>query len=859
MRVVAGVAVLLALASVGAAPARKPPPPGPLQKAALAQIEKAAAAGRIESTTAADGRAAVQTAAALVRRLPPPRRGPLADGIAQVAALGAKLTEPRAVAVFGQLRVTSDYLALHKPPAPETDLTDADGVVHRWFSGQGFVFHPLANFGALNAAVASGDGDRVQRLADALLARGVPQPGGGLAWEYYFDFAGGRAPWTSGMAQAVAAQSFAGAAGLGSGDSTALLGTAQAAYRAIPGRLVRQIAGGPWIKLYSFNRLVVLNAQLQAVVSLRAYAEATGDSAAAALVTRLQTAAANRLASFDTGYWTYYSLPRNPSPLDYQQYVVQLLRRLAAADERFGEAARRFADYERQPPVFRLADAGPGAVRFWLSKPASVRLTAIGPAKRLWLESGWHSVHWKLPKLPGIYPVKLSASDSSGNRTAVEALPIVRVAPSKPEPNAPLAAPPRSSTSAASTTPATRPGFVVGAGLDDPAHATLAEQLKLGAVRLTVAWPLGATTPDAVTVASLRRIPASTRLIVELAAEPTPTDDVTRGLLATYAASLVRQVPGLKDLVLGPAPVTGTAAAYAATLASVYDAVKSVRSTVAVAGLLDGAAAPKATLTAIAGALEATARTTPILDELAFRPATAGSTTAWTLADQSRLAAALTSTFAGTGQPGTALPVLIDGLAVGTTIPAAKAGAYLGGSDPSSGVSETEQAAAYAQAIEASGCRTNVVGVILNRLVDGPEPGEQSGLYYADGTAKASAPTAAKTFQAAARGELSVCPGLGVSAAARKLVFPPALTRSSPPSVELGCERDCLFLVTLDRADGKPVLARRGALRGGAAPKTVRLPKLPLAVGSYTLSVRLVAQANPGPVELLTSPALALR
>ena len=61
-----------------------------------------------------------------------------------------------------------------------------------------------------------------QRLADALIARGVYQPGGGVGWEYSFPFCGGRAPWISGMAQAVAAQAFARTAELVPDESTAL-------------------------------------------------------------------------------------------------------------------------------------------------------------------------------------------------------------------------------------------------------------------------------------------------------------------------------------------------------------------------------------------------------------------------------------------------------------------------------------------------------------------------------------------------------------------------------------------------------------------------------------------------------------
>ena len=217
---------------------------------------------------------------------------------------------------------------MHWAPADKTDITDSDGVVYRYFAGRCFEFHPLADFGALNAHIAAGDAAATETLADALIARGVFQHGGGVGWEYYFDFSGGRAPWLSGMAQAVAAQAFARAATLVPERSTAYLRAAHNAYDLIPRRLLTSVAAGPWIRLYGFQSLAVLNAQLQTVVSLRDYATATEDTAAATLATRMQNAAAATLPRFDTGYWTYYSLAHDPSPLDYQQYVVQLLAKL---------------------------------------------------------------------------------------------------------------------------------------------------------------------------------------------------------------------------------------------------------------------------------------------------------------------------------------------------------------------------------------------------------------------------------------------------------------------------------------------------------------------------------------------------
>ena len=120
---------------------------------------------------------------------------------------------PRALELYGALKANDDFFAKHWAPDDLTDVVGSDGVVYRYFAGYCFRFHPLANFGVLNARIASGDVDGTRELADALIARGVYQKGGGIAWEYDFSFGGGRAPWLSGMAQSVAAQAFAGGRG----------------------------------------------------------------------------------------------------------------------------------------------------------------------------------------------------------------------------------------------------------------------------------------------------------------------------------------------------------------------------------------------------------------------------------------------------------------------------------------------------------------------------------------------------------------------------------------------------------------------------------------------------------------------
>ena len=834
---IAAAAVGLILA--GAAPATSLLP---AQRAALEAVRRAVAAGQIDPRGAAADRAEIGRAARLIRGLPAGRGNHIGVALAEVAAFSGRLTAPRAIALFGQLKTNDDYFAQHWAPADKTDLTDADGVVYRYFPGRCFEFHPLANFGALNADVALGDLARTKRLADALVARGVYQHRGGIGWEYYFSFDGGRAPWLSGMAQAVAAQALERAATLVTDETAPLTREAQGAYRTIPGRLLTSIAAGPWIRLYAFQSTPVLNAQLQAVISLQSYAADAGDTSAAALAGRMQQAAAAALPRFDTGYWTYYSLAHDASPLAYQQYVVQLLTKLSAADPRFADAAKRFGAYLRQPPAFKLANGGLGEVRFWLSKPAKVQAaSSAGPTRLVALGAGWHTVSWREPRRTGAYPVELSAVDWAGNRASLESLPIIRAAAAAPITHGRL-------TQADAVTG--QPAFVVGVGLDNPTQGALAQTLGLRLVRLEVTWQSGAAAADPTQVAALQLLPTSVGALVELAANPLPTDAVGQAALAAFAASLARQVPALRYLVLTPAPSAATAPAYAAALAAVRNAVQVAVPGALVGAAIDGSVAPNATATALGRALAANGRNAPYADLVAFRPAASAAPGQWTTANVPQLIAAL-----GSSSGGPPPEVLIDGIATPTTIPPAELRSYPGAQPTvTNAVSAGVQGAGYAAAITAAACSPSVAGVILDRLSDNAiVPAPPSGVFYASGHAKASTAAVAAAAGRAQRGTI-VCPGLASPVIATTLTFPTQLA-STPLSLLLACSRDCLYLVTLDRADGQPVIARRGALQASAA-QTIGLPKTTLAPGVYRVDVRLVAQVNPGPLTQLTSPPL---
>ena len=141
-------AAAAALVVVGAAPAA---PLLPSQKTALKKVQQARAAGRIDAATAAAARTEINRAAHLARALPRGRGYHVGVALGEVASFPGALTAPRALSLFGQLKANDDYFAKHWAPADRTDITGSDGIVYRYFGGAAFRFHPLANFGVLNA------------------------------------------------------------------------------------------------------------------------------------------------------------------------------------------------------------------------------------------------------------------------------------------------------------------------------------------------------------------------------------------------------------------------------------------------------------------------------------------------------------------------------------------------------------------------------------------------------------------------------------------------------------------------------------------------------------------------------------
>lgn len=283
-------------------------------------------------------------------------------------------------------------------------------------------FHPLASFGKLNSALASGQRRRAKRLASTLVARGTRERGA-LVWRYNAR-RDGPATWESGLAQAVAAQSLARAG---------YMSAARRAFRAIPNRLLIRLPEGPWIKLYGYSNVVVLNAQLQATLSIADYARLAHDTRAKRLARSMRRTTLVMLGRFDTGTWSRYSLGGEDSTLEYHEYVTSMLWKLARRTHgwRWRVYASRFRGYRYLPPKIRAgARSRPffpvpadgyrdsTTLRFWLSKPATVTFRISGRTLRSAFGRGWQ--RYTLPPrrlTPGLHDVVATARDRFGNTT----------------------------------------------------------------------------------------------------------------------------------------------------------------------------------------------------------------------------------------------------------------------------------------------------------------------------------------------------------------------------------------------------------------------------------------------------------
>ena len=303
-------------------------------------------------------------------------------------------------------------------------------LVWEYYPGQGIQLQELGSFGEADGFYTAGPAQypKLQRLMSELIPLAVRRAGG-LAWEYYFNFDGGRPPWVSAMAQGTALEALT-RSYEAFHDPSYLTVAAQALplFSAAPPAGVRvHTARGARYLQYSFAPgTSIINAFLQSLIGLYDYAQVGGNPGAQQLFNDGDAEALAEVPHFNTGAWSLYQ-PGLEDSLSYHQLVTGFLQELCTRTEAsaYCTTASAFQKDLTTPPVLRLIthDSRVGAVtdiHFWLSKESRVGITEVFGGSTLFATSaelgyGGNVLGIPTPHHAGPYTVRLTATDLAGN------------------------------------------------------------------------------------------------------------------------------------------------------------------------------------------------------------------------------------------------------------------------------------------------------------------------------------------------------------------------------------------------------------------------------------------------------------
>ena len=408
---------------------RKPP-----QKTVRSELTRLLKANRITSVQYVSYSASFNAAVASERRLRGTRATELEAVITNlhdIAAAG-KLTPGRLPVLFQTLDDNRQWWSSGPIPAANTYVEFAGSqLLWEYYPGQGIELQVLATFAKADGLYAGGPGNYPQM--QALLAQMIPlavNRAGGLTWEYYFKFAGGKPPWTSAMSQGTGIEALT-RAYLATHDASYL----QLAHQALPiftvpppvGVRVATSLGARYVQ-YTFTPATsIINAFLQSLIGLYDYAQVSQDPLAQQLWNAGDAEAQAELPSFDTGAWSLYQ-PGVEDDLSYHELVTGFLEQLCQRTQApvYCTTAQHFTTYLTTPPTLQLLTQSlhkkkPANVQFQLSKYSHVGIVVVGPGGHTLFETsasfGYGARSFTIPALKhkGTYTIRLAATDLAGN------------------------------------------------------------------------------------------------------------------------------------------------------------------------------------------------------------------------------------------------------------------------------------------------------------------------------------------------------------------------------------------------------------------------------------------------------------
>jgi hypothetical protein len=336
---------------------------------------------------------------------------------------------------------------------------------------------------------------------------------------------------------------------------------------------------------------------------------------------------------------------------------------------------------------------------------------------------------------------------------------------------------------------AAAPGLLVGVDDDSLkwyAHTgsllSIYSNLGVGAVRVTLDWVPGESFPSGTARTELQRAAnAGQRIRVVLAvtgpATASPLDDAGRASYCGFIANVLRRYPWIHDVAIWTEPNSsrfwqprkGSGAAYEALLAACWDALHAAQPAANVIATSAPHAKPGRWYEQIGKAYRASGRTQPIFDTVghnaypetsAEAPAARHKGNSIDQGDLDRLLASLHKAFDGTGQlvpgqGGVTVWYLEDGF---QSTPVDAGGLYTGTENDRRPVSEEEQGAQLAAAVQLAYCQPAVGGFFNFELRDEPDlSGWQSGLLRPDWSAKPAFVSYLQAIAAARSGAVT-CP-----------------------------------------------------------------------------------------------------
>ena len=396
-------------------------------------------AGALDDAAYAERRAAFADARRAVRRLAGTRKAELravVRTLEDVAARG-KLTASRVAPLFLTLERNREWWTTGPLLASGRRVGfEGSEIVWQYYPGAGIQIQVLGTFGKVNALWSARSNAALSRAVDELLPLAAERAGG-LAWEYYFPYRAGRAPWVSSLAQGTALQALARAATRLDRREEVFPVTSRGLdifeTAAPEGVRVRAGAGAHYAQ-YSFEpRLRILNGFIQSLVGLYDYGRLAIDERAKALFATGDARARQEVPTYDTGAWSLYSRGsvKRESDLGYHTLLRDFLESLCnrTEDAVHCGAEASFTAYLDEPPELavvsrRLRGGAYGRIKMTLSKISGVTLRIHRGGELVHsryvgtLSYGPHTLGWSVPRKAGAYTVSLSARDLAGNSAA---------------------------------------------------------------------------------------------------------------------------------------------------------------------------------------------------------------------------------------------------------------------------------------------------------------------------------------------------------------------------------------------------------------------------------------------------------